>query len=154
MKLSKSLIIGTVVVAAVALAIVSSRSKSSGKVLQSPSTDTLPTQTKTEGPVTIAVTPLSLSAGEEMRFAVSLDTHSIGLSEDLSTISWLGDGEDSDVSPVSWTGDPPGGHHREGELVFPARSSLPRTLTLIIQSNTMGAQEFRWNLWRNPPASR
>lgn len=154
MKLRKSLIIGAVVVAALALAILFNRSRLFGNTQQTPSTDALQTQTKTEGPVTITVTPLSLSAGEEMRFSMSLDTHSGDLSEDLTNISVLYDDAGRKYTPVSWTGDPPGGHHREGELVFPARSSLPRALTLTIQSSTIGAQEFRWNLWGNPPASR
>lgn len=146
MKLSKSVLIGAVIVAAVALAILFNRSQLFGNAQQTPSADALQTQTKTEGPVTIAVTPLSLSAGQKMRFAVNLDTHSGDLSEDLTNISVLSDDEGRTYTPVSWTGNPPGGHHREGELVFPARSFLPRALTLTIQSDTIGVQEFRWNL--------
>lgn len=154
MKLRKSLIIGAIVVAALTLTIVFNRSQLFGNAQQTPSVDTLQTQTKIEGPVTIVVTPLSLSAGQKIRFSVNLDTHSGDLSEDMTKISVLLDDNGREIAPVSWTGDPPGGHHRKGELVFPARSFLPRVLTLRIQNNTIGAQEFRWNLWENPPASR
>ena len=69
------------------------------------------------GQVTVAVTWAGPSAGPV--FAVALDTHSVDLDGiDLGRLALLKTPA-GDLSPSAWSA-PRGGHHRSGELRFPA----------------------------------
>jgi len=104
----------------------------------------LPSQTNSEGSVTITVTPKNIS---QLTFEIVLDTHSGSLDEDLTQNAVLIDSWGNIQKPISWTGDPPGGHHRKGELLFQPFSQKTKSLTLKI-SNTgeIPERKFIWNV--------
>ena len=109
------------------------------------------TQTNRDGQVTVAVTWPGPPTG--LAFRVVLDTHSVDLDGyDLGALTLVRGDQGAEVWPISWDA-PPGGHHREGSLVFPDASSdeMPvigpdtRALELVIR-DVGGVQErvFRW----------
>ena len=107
-----------------------------------------------QGAVTITVTPLNLdNPGDTLDFAVVLDTHSVELDMDLSTLAALTTDTGRTALPVAWTG-PSGGHHVEGTLSFPVSvegSSLldgASTLTLVIREVDAPERIFEWELGR------
>lgn len=94
--------------------------------------NTLSTQTKTVGPVTIAVAPQKNNGANSLSLQIILDTHSVELADDLTqTAILIADGKE--YRPTAWRGDPAGGHHREGILEFaaPATPSAPITLKIL-----------------------
>lgn len=106
----------------------------------------LETKESSEGPVTVAVTPKSLEESlASWDFAITLNTHSKELSEDLVAVSELVDDQEGSYKPMSWEGAPPGGHHREGILKFNPISPKPKSLELKIK-NVGGIPErsFKW----------
>ncbi len=106
-------------------------------------------QVNSEGGVDTSVTPLSLDKDSDWTFEIVLDTHSGDLSEDLLTVAALADDSGKIYLPKAWEGAPPGGHHREGILVFTPVSPYPSSATLIIK-NVAGIPErsFSWDLSR------
>ena len=89
----------------------------------------LDTQTLSVGQIDIQIEPRQLDEQGAV-FVVTLDTHSVELSMDLTAaeldvggITW----------PVAgWDGDGPSGHHREGELRFDAAGSATGTARLVL----------------------
>lgn len=108
----------------------------------------LTTQESNQGQVTVAVTPLALSeAADAWRFEVRLNTHVTPLTQDLAAVSVLSDGKGHEETPVAWQGDPPGGHHRKGELVFKPISPAPESVTLTIRDvGAVPERKFVWTL--------
>lgn len=103
------------------------------------------TRTHSGGGVTVKVTYLNPQSGEEARFDVALDTHSVNLDAyDLKALSVLRDaaGRDHKASRVENKGS---GHHRQVIVVFPSPSSKAKTLELVIK-DIGGVKErlFRW----------
>ena len=99
-------------------------------------------------PVTVKVTPVELGEDAQLwKFQVVLDTHSGSLDEDLLKMACLADDENNVYYPIAWEGPGPGGHHREGILVFKAMSPVPLYIELKIK-NVGGVSErsFRWNM--------
>ncbi|HEY4687886.1 MAG TPA: hypothetical protein VIK33_01135 [Anaerolineae bacterium] len=93
------------------------------------------TQTKEEAAVTVKVTPLNLqdpSAGT-LDFKITLDTHSVDLSYDLTAIATLSSDAGEEVKPAKWDGPGGGGHHKEGVLSFPALENRGQALTLVLR---------------------
>lgn len=104
------------------------------------------TQSSTERGVTVKVTPQSLSLGaQSWAFAIVLDTHAGNLDDDLAASSVLvADGRE--LAPLRWEGAPPGGHHREGVLQFPALLELPTAIELRLRRpNEAAPRVFRWD---------
>lgn len=104
------------------------------------------TITSDEGGVEVAVTPLNLVADlEEWSFEVSMNTHSVELSEDMVQVSKLTLDSGETINPSSWEGDPPGGHHRGGILKFQPTASWSKSVQLKI-SGVGGApvRIFSW----------
>lgn len=104
------------------------------------------------GSVTVTITPLNLDdPGETLDFDVVLDTHSVELDMDLSTLASLTTDTGLSVMPVAWTGSK-GGHHVEGKLSFPAAAdgvSVLKdvsTLNLIIRDVDIPERMFTWEL--------
>jgi hypothetical protein len=106
------------------------------------------TRKRSDRGVTVAVTPLSLSAtAKTWDFKVVLDTHSQDLGDDLVKSTVLLDDKGGRHLPVTWDGARPGGHHREGTLRFNAISPKPAAIELQIQRpGEAKARSFRWNL--------
>lgn len=106
--------------------------------------DELKPQTNNEGSVTIFVTPHKSASTGVWEFEITLDTHSVELSEDLTKTAVLVANNES-YYPIAWNGDPPGGHHREGILQFVPISPPPQSIALKI--NNVGGIEERNFIW-------
>lgn len=109
----------------------------------------LDSQTNSEGSVIVEIIPPRdiLENSDIWRFNVSLNTHSIELTEDLTKISVLIDDKGKIYNPESWDGSPIGGHHRSGFLMFKAINPLPKTLTFLIKNvGDIEKRNFNWNL--------
>lgn len=87
---------------------------------QQTSKNTLATKTDEQGQVSVKVTPQTLTDSTQWKFDVVFDTHSVDLDQDLMQIAVLVDDRGSEYKPTAWEGSGPGGHHREGILVFEA----------------------------------
>ena len=111
-------------------------------------TKPLPSKENDEGQVTVTVTPLTLSKGADTwRFEVQLNTHVAPITQDLTAVAVLSDGQGHDESPLAWQGDPPGGHHRQGILSFKAINPSPESVTLTIrQVGSVPERTFTWAL--------
>lgn len=106
------------------------------------------TQTDEQPPVTIKITPIDLGGSAKIwRFDVVFDTHSGSLDDDLMEIAVLADDKGKSYRPIAWEGSVPGGHHREGALVFNAINPAPSYAELKIK-NVGGIPErsFKWNI--------
>lgn len=98
-------------------------------------------------PVAVEVTPVELGqAAGQWKFAVTFTTHSGSLDEDLLTVASLADDKGNVYRPIFWEGPGPGGHHREGILIFNPIEPTPKYVELKIK-NVGGVVErfFRWN---------
>lgn len=102
-------------------------------------------QSDDRGQVTVEVIPISLESGKEVRFKVVLDTHSVELSYDLLKASNLSDDRSNNFKPISWNGGS-GGHHLNGELVFPSLAAKAKSAQLIIANISGFDRRFIWNL--------
>lgn len=106
------------------------------------------TKTDDRPPVMIKVTPVEPGLrAQTWKFQMVFDTHSGSLDDDLLTAVSLVDDEGNARRPISWEGPGPGGHHREGVLVFEAINPMPSYVELKIK-NVGGIPErsFKWNL--------
>lgn len=108
----------------------------------------MPSREDSQGQVMVIVTPLSLSkTADAWRFEVQLNTHVVPLTQDLTAVSVLSDGNNNDEKPLEWQGDPPGGHHRKGILVFKAIHPAPDSVTLKVrQVGSIPERRFSWQL--------
>jgi len=89
-----------------------------------PATD-LPIRSVAGGPVEIAIEPIRID-GTGAVFRIVMDTYSEELSADLAGSSLL-EVDGVEWARATWSGDPPGGHHRQGELAFRAEGPAART---------------------------
>ena len=97
--------------------------------------------------VTVTITPMDLGSTETLKFKVVLDTHSQELSDDLIKTALLVDSAGTRYLPVAWEGAAPGGHHREGVLVFPSINAASTDIELRLQRTGEAAPRvFRWGL--------
>lgn len=106
-------------------------------------------QSNNENGVRVDAMPVELKAGNEVRFEVRLNTHSVALDQDLTTISSLKDNKGNTFRAIGWDGSPPGGHHRSGTLSFPALAQGTETVTLIIKG--VGKDSERIFSWQVQP---
>ena len=105
-----------------------------------------------QGAVTVEITPLNLgSSSDDIKFEVSLNTHSVDLSMDLASLSTLTTDTGITVQAIQWEA-PSGGHHVSGQLIFPAtkdgKSILEDAskLTLAILNVDAASRVFEWEL--------
>lgn len=117
----------------------------------SPASSNLPLVDE-QGAVTVTITPLNLdNPGGTLDFDVGLETHSVELDMDLSTLATLTTDTGRSVNASIWSG-PSGGHHVEGTLSFPATldgTSLlegTATLTLVLRDVDAPERRFVWTL--------
>lgn len=114
---------------------------------EQPQPNSWETKTDDQQPVTISVTPVEFGKGvETWKFQVVFDTHSGSLDDDPTQIAVLMDDNGNTYKPIAWEGPGPGGHHREGALVFNPVYPTPAYVELKIK-NVGGIPErlFRWN---------
>ena len=105
------------------------------------------TKTDDQPPVTINVTPVEFGKdAKTWKFQLVFDTHSSSLDDDLLKMVSLWDNQGNSYQPIAWEGSGPGGHHREGALVFAAINPVPTNIELKIK-NVGGIPErlFIWN---------
>jgi len=120
-----------VVIVGAALAVVLTRNDASGSGQEASSrSGALPSRTVDAGGVQVVIVPVRLDDSGAV-FKVTLDTHSGDLGVDLARAAELQVGGSAWRSPV-WKGDPPGGHHREGELLFTPAGAASGDVTLSI----------------------
>ena len=106
----------------------------------------LAAQTSQTDGVSIQVTPINVAVtASEWKFAVTLDTHSGNLGDDVAAEAFLVDGAGTARPALGWDGDSPGGHHRRGVLRFAALSPQPAQIELHIRrASEPAARTFRW----------
>jgi hypothetical protein len=105
-------------------------------------------KTDEQGGVLVAVTPLSFGKDAvEWKFGVVFTTHTGSLNQDPREITTLVDDKGNVYKPESWEGAGPGGHHREGTLVFKAINPSPTFVELKIKDiGGIPERTFRWDL--------
>ncbi|OGY97424.1 MAG: hypothetical protein A2128_00110 [Candidatus Liptonbacteria bacterium GWC1_60_9] len=104
----------------------------------------LESQTNNEGAATISVAPRK-SANDGWEVEITLDTHSVELNDDLTKVAVLIVDNES-YYPITWNGDPPGGHHREGVLIFDTINPTPPSVELKIKGvGGVPERSFKWN---------
>ena len=106
------------------------------------------TQTNSEGSVTVTVTPIWLGkTATTWKFNITLDAHVGSLDTDLLTTSRIVDDAGISYTPIVWQGPGPGGHHREGILMFIALNPTPAQATLRIKpASDMAVRTFVWDM--------
>jgi hypothetical protein len=94
------------------------------------------------------VTPKAIDPSDNRwEFTVVLDTHSAELADDLVQSARLTTDDGRSFEPAGWTGAAPGGHHREGILVFDAPAPRPSSIELkIVRPGESAPRTFRWQL--------
>ena len=119
---------------------------SHGQAAGSAPTAALEAKTASNSGVEIAVQPIDLSASA-WKFTVGLNTHAGSLDMDfLKTVSLTDDRGDA-LAPISWDGPPPGGHHQNGTLTFPAPAVRPHSITLTVAGGaSITTSTFSWDL--------
>lgn len=106
------------------------------------------TKTDEQSGVAVSVTPVDMSPqSDEWTFHIAMDTHSVELDQDLTKVAVLVDSQGREYMPLRWEGPGPGGHHREGALVFQAIRPASSFVVLKIK-NVGGVSErsFTWNM--------
>ena len=99
--------------------------------------------------VSVDVKPVQLAPGRSMKFEVRMSTHSVELDQDIVAVSTLKDTNGREYRPVGWSGSPPGGHHRQGVLEFPALKGGPQAVTLVIRDiANVPERIFAWDVER------
>lgn len=75
------------------------------------------------------------------------DTHSVDLNQDVIQIAELTDDKRNIYKPTAWGRAGPGGHHREGALVFHQINPVPASVELKIKDiGGVPERSFKWNL--------
>jgi len=105
------------------------------------------TRTDSQGQVTITVIPINLvNLGDTLTFDVSMNTHSVDLSMDLSKLARITADNGKSAQAIKWDG-PRGGHHVQGKLSFSASElSGAKKLTLTINNVDVPSRVFTWVL--------
>lgn len=105
------------------------------------------TRSNDGGSVTVDVKPTALTVGEPVVFEVTMNTHSVDLSDDMTKISILRDDAGKEYKATAWDGPGGGGHHREGTLKFPALASKPKYVELVIKGLAkIPERVFKWDV--------
>ncbi len=102
-------------------------------------------QSDNQGEVIVEVVPISLQKGSDAKFKVLLDTHTVELDYDLLGSASLKDDLGNNLKPLSWSGGS-GGHHLNGELIFPAVSEKAKFVELTITNISGFDRRFKWKL--------
>jgi predicted small integral membrane protein len=100
-----------------------------------------------EGDVIVAVTPKSMTIGKPASFTMSLDTHTVALEFDIPTIASLTDDQGNTLGTATWEGTGPGGHHRNGTLIFSTGIPQTKTITLTLANiSGIAKRTFVWEV--------
>ena len=106
------------------------------------------TKTDEQEPVLIKVTPTQLEKdAKEWKFNITFTTHSVELDLDPTQIAVLVNDKGASFKPTGWEGPGPGGHHREGILIFNPIQPIPQYIKLIIRDvGGIPQRSLRWDL--------
>ncbi len=105
------------------------------------------TRSNDMGGVRVVITPKTVASKSDWEFAVTMDTHTKPLEDDLTKTAVLVDDGGRRYMPLSWQGDKPGGHHRKGVLRFPAPNEQVKSFELQIQdSGRENKRVFQWTM--------
>ena len=104
-------------------------------------------RTQAGGGVTVTATYANPRAGEDPKFEVALNTHSVNLDGyDLKTLSVLRDDAGKEYKPLRVDNEG-GGHHRRATLVFPKPDPKAKHLELVIKEIAgVKARSFGWDI--------
>ncbi|OGK32122.1 hypothetical protein A3F57_03570 [Candidatus Roizmanbacteria bacterium RIFCSPHIGHO2_12_FULL_36_11] len=112
-----------------------------------PNKDKFSPQENEGGNVTVTAQPEVLGIGQKPRFKLEFNTHSVDLSFDIANQSYLIDDRGNRVEGSTWNGSPPGGHHREGTLIFNDPLSETKYAEFIIKEIAgVSERKFKWEL--------
>lgn len=114
-----------------------------GGAQNGPAGSGLTARTISAGGVEVTITPIRIDSTGAV-FEVAFDTHSGDLALDVAKASEL-QVDGTAWGEASWSGDSPGGHHRKGELRFPASGPAQGDVRLSI-GGLPGSVEARWTL--------
>ena len=108
----------------------------------------LPRQDDETGDVFISIEPVKIdtAGGDNWEFLVTLSTHSLELDQDLTQIVYLKDGSNNIYKPLAYDGPPPGGHHREGTLIFKPIKPVPGYIIIEVRNVNDAPSIFKWEL--------
>jgi hypothetical protein len=105
------------------------------------------TKSSKKSGVRVDVKPVQLVPGRPANFEVRMNTHSVPLDQDMTTVCTLLDDQGRKYKPLKWQGSPPGGHHRSGVLEFPPLEGNPNSVTLIIRNIAdVPERSFGWQV--------
>ena len=109
-----------------------------------------PWETKIDDQPSVYLTVTPIEFGKDVpiwKFDITFETHSGSLDQDPMKVISLLDGKGKIYQPIAWEGSGPGGHHREGVLIFNAINPEPPYVELKIK-NVGGIPErsFKWDL--------
>lgn len=105
----------------------------------------LESQTSDAGEVVVVATPKTLRPNQPALFDLKIDTHSVELSYDLSAISTITLNSGQILTAQSWDGGS-GGHHLQGNLLFPNLIGSPKTVTLTLKGIAGQDRIFTWTI--------
>ena len=106
--------------------------------------DVWETKIDEQPPVSIAITPRTLGKNADTwEFNIVFDTHSGSLDEDPMEVIVLSD-KGKEYKPASWEGPGPGGHHREGALVFDAVKGAASVELKVKNIGGIPGRVFQW----------
>lgn len=103
-------------------------------------------QTDEQPPIAITVTPIELGRNAPTwKFEITFDTHASDLNDDPLRTIVLWDDVGNSYPPTAWEGPGPGGHHRNGVLIFNSLTSAPKYIELIIKNvGGIAERKFKW----------
>ena len=103
--------------------------------------------TDTKNGITIEVKPINIGNNKNTDFLITFTTHQGSLDFDAAEVSILEDNNGKVYYPIKWEGSSPGGHHRNGNLIFPSLNKEASSIKLRI-NNEAGISErvFEWKL--------
>lgn len=105
------------------------------------------TKTDAQGPITVEVTPRIIPEDRQWKFEVVFDTHSVELDQDPLQVAVLIDDQGTAFKPSAWDGPGPGGHHREGVLIFEAIVPIPKYVEVqVVDLGGIPERSFKWNI--------
>ena len=104
-------------------------------------------RTQAGGGVTVTATYVNPKGGDDPKFDIALNTHSVSLDGyDLKTLSLLRDDAGKEYKPLRVENEG-SGHHRRVTLVFPKPSTTAKHLELVIKEVAgVKARSFGWDL--------
>lgn len=104
------------------------------------------TQTNSDEGVEVVVKPKNLfETSKNNVFMVTMNNHVIDLDYDMAKISSLVDDNGEKYQAIEWKGSK-GGHHVEGELIFPEIKKEAKSLELKIEGIASADRVFKWEI--------